>query len=457
MKLEIGNLEPVTRNPQPVTRKTTGMTSWINIDKTSDFSLHNIPFGIFSVDGAEPRPATRVGDTVVDLSVLADFGYFDDLGIDDLTVFYQPVLNDFIALGKELSGAVRQRLTDLFSEGNEELRLHKEACELAFFDAGVVSMHLPVFVGDYTDFYASEQHAYNVGVMFRDPKNALLPNWKHIPVGYHGRASSIVVSGTPVHRPKGQTKTDDQEVPVFGPTKQLDFELEMGFIIGRKTALGEAINISAAEDYIFGLVLFNDLSARDIQKWEYVPLGPFLSKNFASVISPWIVTLEALEPFRVPGPLQSPEVLNYLKYKGNGHFNINLEVCLQTHNAQKHGNTETQEPEITETPFLLSRSNLRHLYWNFAQMLAHHTVNGCNMNVGDICASGTISGPDEGSYGSMLELAWKGTKPITLPDGSTRKFIEDTDTVIFKGYAEKDGNRVGFGECIVTVLPETGN
>ncbi len=426
-------------------RELNNLKSWITITENSDFSIHNIPFGIFSIGNEQPRPATRIGDTVVDLSVLADFGYFDDLGIDDLTVFCQPRLNDFIALGKPLTGKVRTRLADLFLESNHDLQDHREARELAFFDQAEVTVHMPVRVGNYTDFYASEQHAYNVGVMFRDPKNALLPNWKHIPVGYHGRASSIVVSGTPVRRPKGQTKADDQENPVFGPTRQLDFELEMGFVIGKSNNLGDSVKTTEAEDYIFGLVLFNDLSARDIQKWEYVPLGPFLSKNFGSVISPWIVTLEALEPFRVPGPVQVPEVLPYLKYQGLHHFDINLEVTLQIENRKS---TIENRPSIQ-----LAESNLKHLYWNFPQMLAHHTVNGCNMEVGDICASGTISGPDEGSYGSMLELAWRGTKPIPMPDGSTRKFIEDHDTIVMKGFAEKNGVRVGFGECSTQILP----
>lgn len=421
------------------------MKSWVPIPSDSDFSIYNIPFGIFSIGDYDPRPATRIGDTVVDLSVLADFGYFDELDIDDLTVFYQPYLNGFINLGKKVTNKVRLHLQDLFLDTNIELKNNQEALELALHPAASATMHMPVHVGNYTDFYSSEQHAYNVGVMFRDPKNALLPNWKHIPVGYHGRASSIVVSGTPIHRPKGQTKADDQEMPVFGPTKQLDFELEMGFIIGRDTELGTSIKTSDTEDYIFGLVLFNDLSARDIQKWEYVPLGPFLSKNFGSVISPWIVTLEALDIFRIPGPVQVPEILPYLKYNGNKHFDINLEVYISPGSRNPGPGTRNS--------FFISRSNSKYLYWNFSQMLAHHTVNGCNVEVGDICASGTISGPDENSYGSMLELAWKGTKPLELPDGSLRRFIEDDDTVIMKGFAEKDGIRVGFGECSTTILP----
>jgi fumarylacetoacetase len=440
------------------------MKSWIRAEQDSDFSIYNIPFGIFSNGNNSPRPATRIGNTVVDLSVLADFGYFDDLDIDDLSVFYQPYLNEYIALGKSLTNQVRNRLVLLFSDSNKDLQDNNEACDLAFFKADEVKMHIPVRIGNYTDFYASEQHAYNVGVMFRDPKNALLPNWKHIPVGYHGRASSIVISGTPIYRPKGQTKTDDQENPSFGPTKQLDFELEMGFVIGKNTDLGTSINTSDAEDYIFGLVLFNDLSARDIQKWEYVPLGPFLSKNFGSVISSWIVTLEALDPFRIPGPEQMPEVLPYLKYEGCKHFDIKLEVFLESPQSsvvsrQSNINSNNSEHRTlnsalsTQHSALITSSNLKHLYWNFPQMLAHHTVNGCNVEAGDLCASGTISGPDKGSFGSMLELAWKGTKPIMMPDGTSRRFIEDNDTVIMKGWAEKDGIRVGFGECSTQILP----
>jgi len=449
----------------------------MTIPENSDFSIFNVPFGIFSHGNSDPKPATRVGDTVVDLSVLADFGYLDDLDIDDLTVFYQPSLNDFIALGKPLTIKVRNRLIELFSEKNDDLKANREACELALHPFDGVTMHLPVKVGNYTDFYASEQHAYNVGVMFRDPKNALLPNWKHIPVGYHGRASSIVVSGTSIYRPKGQTKTDDQELPVFGPSKQLDFELEIGFVIGRNSELGDSIKTSDTEEYIFGMVLFNDLSARDIQRWEYVPLGPFLSKNFGSVISPWIVTLEALEPFRIPGPVQVPAVLPYLQYDGNKHFDVNLEVMIETGSRQSsvvsrqlavsgqksediiRPSTIDHRPSTIDNrqSTILSRSNLKYLYWNFSQMLAHHTVNGCNVEVGDICASGTISGPEEGAFGSMLELAWKGTKPVPMPDGSARKFIEDYDTVVIRGYGEKGGIRVGFGDCSTQILPAKEN
>ena len=297
---------------------------------------------------------------------------------------------------------------------------------------------MPVYVGDYTDFYSSIEHATNVGKMFRDPANALLPNWKHIPVGYHGRASSIVVSGEPIRRPKGQTLPKEASTPVFGPSQRLDFELEMGFVCGKNTEMGEAVSTSEAEDYIFGLVLFNDWSARDIQKWEYVPLGPFLAKNFASSISPWIVTLEALEPFRVSGPEQEPKVLPYLEYEGKKNYDINLEVGIAPENSE-------------ET--VICTSNFQYMYWNMAQQLAHHTVNGCNINVGDMMASGTISGKSEDSYGSMLELAWMGTKPLKMKDGSERKFINDGDTVTMRGFAQKGDIRVGFGEVSSKVLP----
>jgi len=307
-----------------------------------------------------------------------------------------------------------------------------------FHKMNAVEMLMPVAIGDYTDFYSSIDHATNVGTMFRDPANALLPNWKHLPVGYHGRASSITVSGTNFHRPKGQTKPADSELPVFGPCKLLDFELETAFIIGKSTAMGDSVTTANADDHIFGMILFNDWSARDIQTWEYVPLGPFLAKNFASTISPWIVTLDALEPFRVEGYKQDPKVLPYLEYSGNKNIDIKLEVSIQPKGGE--------EVKVCD-------SNYRFMYWTMEQQLAHHTVNGCNINIGDMMASGTISGPTPGSFGSMLELTWKGTKPFKMPDGTERKFINDNDTVIMRGHCEKDGVRIGFGECKAMALP----
>lgn len=409
--------------------------SWIEVKKDSDFPIENIPFGIFKPKNRSARAGTAIGDHVLDLAALHAFGFLKEGGKN---VYENSFLNDFIALGKPTTRAVRKRIQQLLDEKNPELRDNADAKEKALHKRGDVEMLMPVEVGDYTDFYSSEQHAYNVGCMFRDPANALLPNWKHIPVGYHGRASSIVVSETNFHRPKGQMKPADAAVPTFGPTKQLDFELEMAFIIGKETKLGETLSTKNAEDYIFGMVIFNDWSARDIQAWEYVPLGPFLGKNFCSSISPWIVTIEALESFRVAGPKQEPKVLPYLEYEGTKHFDINLEVLLQAPNSE---------------PQAISKSNFKHLYWNMAQQLTHHTVNGCNIKVGDLMASGTISGPEPGSYGSMLELAWKGTKPIKLSDGSERKFLNDNDTVIMRAHCEKNNLRIGFGEVRGKVLP----
>ena len=414
------------------------LRSWIEVSEESDFPIQNIPFGIVKPEGKEPRPASRIGDKVIDLGALTDLGFFDDLEILNHGVFFAPVLNDLIALGKPIWSAVRNRISELFEENNELIRDNedfKNACLYNIFD---VEMMLPVEVGDYTDFYSSIEHATNVGTMFRDPDNALLPNWKHIPVGYHGRSSSIVISGTNIHRPLGQTKPDSSEVPLFGPSKLVDFELETAFITGKGNMLGNSIPIDKTDNYIFGMVLFNDLSARDIQKWEYVPLGPFLAKNFGSVISPWIVTMEALQPFRVQGPVQEPEVFPYLKLEGKNNYDINLEVSITPENSE-------------ET--IVCNSNFKYMYWNMYQQLAHQTVNGCNVNVGDMYASGTISGPTPNSYGSMLELSWKGTKPLKLQDGSERKFIHDNDTITMRGYCKNDKYRIGFGESVTKILP----
>lgn len=439
------------------------LKSWIPVDKDSDFTIHNLPFGIFSPpkefiakhDKAKdilPRVGVAIGDQVLDLLELKKTGVFNTLNFDT-NVFAKSSLNDFIALGKKTTSAVRAKISKLLEERNPELRDDAKTRAKVFYKMQDVQMLLPVEIGDYTDFYSSMEHARNVGTMFRDPANALLPNWKHLPVGYHGRASSIVVSGTDFHRPKGQMKPADADAPVFGPTKQLDFELEMAFIVGKGTKLGDSVTTKDAEDYIFGMCLFNDWSARDIQAWEYVPLGPFLGKNFCSSVSPWVVTMDALEPFRVAGPKQDPEVLPYLQYSGNKNYDINLEVYIDP-------TTPTLKGEKAQAPFragvnntLVSRSNFRYMYWNMAQQLVHHTVNGCNIRIGDMMASGTISGPTPDSFGSMLEISWKGTKTVKMADGTERKFINDNDTVIIKGFAEKDGVRVGFGEVKGKVLP----
>tara|TARA_R110000782_G_scaffold114442_3_gene204511 strand:- start:2 stop:1237 length:1236 start_codon:yes stop_codon:yes gene_type:complete len=408
----------------------TTLNTWVSVPKNSDFSIYNLPFGIFSVNGDEPKAGVAIGEQIVDLSTLASLGLLEV----DAFYFKKSTLNEFISLGKKITNKVRLDVQRLLTIENSPLKNHSEAFVLQQ-DA---KMLLPVHVGDYTDFYSSIEHATNVGKMFRDPENALLPNWRHIPVGYHGRASSIVVSGTNIHRPMGQVKTNDMEVPVFKASGNLDFELEMGFVVGKSTELGERVSTKNATEHIFGLVLFNDWSARDIQKWEYVPLGPFLGKSFASSMSPWIVTLEALEPFKVQGPEQQPEVLSYLQYEGQFNYDIQLQVGMAPKNTK-------------ET--IVSTSNFRYMYWNMMQQLAHHTVNGCNINVGDVMASGTISGKDESSYGSLLEISWGGKKPFVLNDGSQRTFIEDNDTITLRGYAEKDGIKVGFGEVSGTILP----
>ncbi len=413
------------------------MKSFVNYDQNSDFSIYNIPFGVAVFNKEYIACATRIGDQVVDLATLYDFGYFEEIDGLNENIFEAYTLNEFIELGKPVTNAVRLKLQSIFLE-NSSLSKDEKTIHECFYDLDKVEMMMPVHVQNYTDFYSSIEHATNVGKMFRDPENALLPNWKHLPVGYHGRASSIVVSGINFHRPKGQIKPADSEKPIFASSKQLDFELEMAFILNKNTEMGESISTAQADDAIFGMVLFNDWSARDIQSWEYVPLGPFLGKNFCSSVSPWIVTLEALEIFRTPGPEQNPDVLDYLKFEGNKNFDINLEVYLQPENSEKN---------------LICKSNFKHMYWNMNQQLAHHTINGCNVEVGDIYASGTISGKEQNSFGSMLELTWRGQNPLKLSNGEERKFLNDNDTVIMTGFAEKDGIRVGFGEVKGKVLP----
>jgi fumarylacetoacetase len=359
---------------------------------------------------------------------------FKDLNIES-HVFKNSFLNNFIELGKEITSKVREILQSELTNDNSLIK-HNSNCIIPIDS---VEMHLPVKIGDYTDFYSSIEHASNIGSMFRDPSNPLLPNWKHIPVGYHGRASSIIVSGKNIYRPKGQIMPLDSETPIFSSSNRVDFELEMGYIIGKNSSLGSSISTKNSEDYIFGKVLFNDWSARDIQKWEYVPLGPFLGKSFASSISPWVVTMEALDPFRIAGPIQEPNVLDYLKFDGLKNYDINLSVSIT--------------PEDSNIESIVCNSNFKYMYWNMNQQIAHHTVNGCNLNVGDMMASGTISGHTKESYGSMLELSWGGKNPIELKDGSKRTFINDKDTVTMKGYCEKNNIRVGFGEVKSKILP----
>lgn len=421
--------EIVANNPQ--------LKSWVTIPENSDFPIQNLPFGIFKTDSLSPRAGSRIGDHVIDLKSLYVLGYFENLPFTQED-FDTDSLNSLMKKGKTATRNLRNRLSKLFSTEHDDLKKNAHHVDQILVPVKSAEMLMPVQIGDYTDFYSSREHATNVGTMFRDPNNALLPNWLWIPVGYHGRASSVIISGEPIYRPKGQIKPNPDENPVYAPCRNLDFELETGFITFDGKPLGDSISTEEAEDYIFGMVLFNDWSARDIQTWEYVPLGPFLAKNFASSISPWIVTLDALQPYKVAGPVQDPKVLSYLEYSGEKSYDINLQVLIQPENSEEN---------------LICESNFKYMYWNMAQQLAHHTVNGCNIRCGDLMGSGTISGPTPDSYGSMLELAWKGTKPLKLSDGTERKFIQDNDTVIMRGYSQRNGIRIGFGEVRTKVLP----
>ena len=420
----------------PLTANDPSRKTWLDTLVNTDFPIQNIPFGVFSTPDDIITIGTRIGDYAIDLGALHQLGYFDGIDLSD-DIFMQDSLNNFIADGRKTWRLIRNRISELFLEGNSKLRDHQEHRNVVLFMMNEIKMQLPVDVGDYTDFYASKEHATNVGSLFRDPENALLPNWLRIPIGYHGRSSSIIPSGTPIHRPYGQTKPGDNGIPGFGPSKLVDFELEMAFITTDVNQLGKRVPIEKAEDYIFGLVLFNDWSARDIQAWEYVPLGPFLGKSFASTISPWIVTLDALEPFRTNGPKQDPTPLPYLKHGENKNFDIKLQVAIQPENDE-------------ET--VVTNSNFKYMYWSMAQQLTHHTVNGCNVRSGDMMGSGTISGPTKDSYGSMLELSGRGQNSVPLKNGKERKFIQDNDTIVMRAFAEKNGLRIGFGECNGKVL-----
>lgn len=417
--------------------------SWVESanDSSSDFSIQNLPFGVFSDKhgglNAARRVGVAIGDQIVDLAALQAAGLLTVPSQAD--VFARETLNDFIALGRDAWRSVRIQLSDLLARDTTALRDDNALRAKALVRQADAQLHLPVQIPGYTDFYSSKEHATNVGSMFRDPKNALLPNWSEMPIGYNGRASSVVVSGTPVRRPNGQLKLPDQERPVFGACRKLDIELETGFVIGAGNALGEPVACEDAEANIFGMVLLNDWSARDIQQWEYVPLGPFNAKTFATTISPWIVTLDALEPFRVAQPVQEPQPLAYLRHDGAHAFDIHLEVTLRPQQA-------TQASTIT-------RTNFRHMYWTMAQQLAHHTVSGCNTRVGDLMGSGTISGPSEDSFGSLLELTWNGKKPLELQQGGTRSFIEDGDELTLAGWCQGEGYRVGFGLCAGEISP----
>lgn len=411
--------------------------TWLKTPKYTDFPIQNIPFGVFLTADDIITVGTRIGDFAIDLAALHQLGYFKGIPLPE-DLFLQDHLNDFISEGQKTWRLVRDRIAAIFDLNNSELQNNETHREKVLFTIAEIEMQLPVYVGDYTDFYSSLEHATNVGTMFRGSENALKPNWLHIPVGYHGRSSSIIPSNIPVHRPQGQKLPKGAETPVFGPSKSIDFELETAFITTDGNPIGEPIAVEDAEDYIFGMVLFNDWSARDIQRWEYVPLGPFLGKNFASSISPWIVTLDALEPFRCESPTPLKEQLPYLQITGKKAYDIELEVALQPENGKEK---------------LLATSNFKSLYWTMSQQLAHHTINGCPINSGDMMGSGTISGKTKDSFGSMLELTWNGENPIKLEDGSIRRFIEDNDTVIMRGHCQNDDLRIGFGEVRSKLLP----
>lgn len=421
----------------PDTTNNPNRKTWLEVAPDSDFPIQNIPFGVFLTRDDVITIGTRIGDYAIDLGALHQLGYFEGIPLTD-DIFLQDSLNDFISDGKKTWRLVRNRIGDIFDADNASLRDQAEHRNTIIFTLDEIEMQLPVQIGDYTDFYSSIEHATNVGVMFRGKENALMPNWLHVPVGYHGRSSSIIPSGIPIHRPQGQTLPAGAENPVFGPSKRVDFELEMAFITTDANHLGEPIPIEEAEDYIFGVVVFNDWSARDIQKWEYVPLGPFLGKSFASSISPWIVTMDALEPFRVETPKPLKPQLEYLQYTGKKSYDIHLEVGITPENGE-------------ET--IVSRSNFKYMYWNMAQQLTHHTVNGCPVNSGDMMGSGTLSGKTPDSYGSMLELSWAGKNPVKLNDGSERTFINDGDTVTMRGHCKNEHIRIGFGEVSSKLLP----
>jgi fumarylacetoacetase len=413
------------------------LRSFVPVDASSDFPIQNLPYGVFSAQGGlAPRVGVAIGDYVLDLWELEQDGRLD---VGEIGVFSAPTLNPFMALGPKVWSRTRARISELLRHDNPELRDNDELRRLALVPMTQAKLHLPIAVAGYTDFYSSKEHATNVGVMFRGKDNALQPNWLHMPIGYNGRASTVVVSGTKVRRPRGQLKPPSAELPSFGPCKRLDFELEMGAVVGQRSPMGEMLTEAQAEQMIFGFVLLNDWSARDIQQWEYVPLGPFQAKAFATSISPWIVTREALEPFRVHGPGQDPAPLPYLQQMQPNNYDLQLDVGLRAAQMKQS--------------MRICRTNFKYMYWSSVQQLVHHASSGCAMNIGDLLGSGTISGPEKDQRGSLLEISWNGTEPIELPGDIKRTFLEDGDSLSFHGWCQGDGYRVGFGEVEGTILP----
>jgi fumarylacetoacetase len=414
--------------------------SFLPVEENSQFPIQNLPYGVFQpCDNSMPRIGVAIGDWILDLSALEAEGIFSDILGGDSTIFAQRYLNGFMSKGPSVWRPIRNIIHDLLLDENPKLRDDLVLRNRSLKRAKDARLLLPVQIGDYTDFYSSKEHASNVGKIFRGEENALPPNWLHMPIAYHGRASSVMVSGKPVYRPSGQILSKKSDNPIFAESAALDYELEMGFFIGPGSHIGKPISLKDAKEHIFGMVLVNDWSARDIQKWEYQPLGPFLGKNFATTISPWIVTMEALEPFRCEGPVQDPKPLPYLQNDGHRSYNINLEVEIKTQNM--------------ENGQKICRSNTKFLYWDMYQQLAHHSVNGCNLRTGDLLASGTISGPAKDSFGSLLESTWQGSKPVELSGGEERRFLEDGDSIIMTGWCQGDDYRIGFGEAAGTIYP----
>ena len=411
------------------------LRSFIDVDPASDFPIQNLPFGVFSANGLAPRIGVAIGSYVLDLWELEQDGRLE---VGPLGVFSSSSLNSFMALGPKVWSKTRARLSELLRNDYPELRDNRELRARALVPMSSVKLHLPITVSGYTDFYASKEHATNVGVMFRGKDNALQPNWLHMPIGYNGRASTVVVSGTQVRRPRGQLKPPNVDAPSFGPCKRLDFELEMGVVVGQASVMGEMLTEAQAEEMIFGFTILNDWSARDIQQWEYVPLGPFQAKAFATSISPWIVTREALEPFRVDGPVQDPAPLPYLRQTQPNNYDLTLDVGLRASSMNE--------------PARICRTNFKYMYWSSVQQLVHHASSGCAMNIGDLLGSGTISGPEKDQRGSLLEISWNGTEPVELAAGIKRSFLEDGDSLVMRGWCQGDGYRVGFGEVEGTIV-----
>jgi fumarylacetoacetase len=415
------------------------LRSFVPVAPDSHFPIQNLPYCVFRPRASgEPRVGVAIGEQVLDLAILHERGLLDVPPVGAERVLHRSSLNALLALGKQAWSQLRARISELLRHNVPTLRDDAALRSQALVAQTDVELRMPVEIGDYTDFYSSRYHATNVGSLFRDPANALPPNWLHLPIAYHGRASSVVLSGADIRRPLGQTMADGAQAPNFGPTRALDFELEMGYLIGTGNPLGEPIPVAAARDHVFGLVLVNDWSARDIQRWEYVPLGPFLSKNLGTTISPWVVTLEALAPFETDGPVQHPEPLAYLRTSRNLTYDVRLEVWL----TPEHGQRQR-----------ICSSNLKHMYWNIAQQIAHHTITGCNLQTGDLLATGTISGPAPDSLGCLLEITQGAKQPLRLSGGGMRRFLEDGDRVTLTGWCQGDGYRVGFGEAAGSVLP----